>query len=214
MIFQKGVCDCIISIIILSFVCKYFNMKRVVIFASGDGSNTENMIHYFRNSKKILIQQVFCNKKGAGVFTRCERYGMRCEWVAPDVFFHSEKLLNALLEQTDFLVLAGFLLKIPRVIVKAFPNKIINLHPSLLPKYGGKGMYGMNVHNAVKKSGDLVTGITIHFVDECYDQGTIIFQASTHVNPQDSPKDIANKVHALEYKYFPRIVENIILQEN
>ena len=113
--------------------------------------------------------------------------------------------------EADFIVLAGFLLKIPEKVVKAFPSKIINIHPALLPKYGGKGMYGMHVHYAVNKNNETESGITIHFVNENYDEGAIIFQAKTSIIPEDSPEDIANKIHQLEYEHFPKVIENTIL---
>jgi phosphoribosylglycinamide formyltransferase-1 len=188
-------------------------MKRVIIFASGAGSNAENIIRYFQNSKKISVQKVFCNKKEAGVFNRCKKLAIDCEWFSREDFSHSNTILEILTNQTDFIVLAGFLWKIPEKIVTAFPNKIINIHPALLPKYGGKGMYGMHVHNAVKNSGDLETGITIHFVNERYDEGAVIFQAKTQLKVSDSPEDIAQKIHSLEYEYFPKLIEKTILKD-
>ena len=188
-------------------------MKRVIIFASGAGSNAENIIRYFQNSKKISVIKVFCNKKEAGVFNRCKKLAIDCEWFSREDFSYSNKILKALQKETDFIVLAGFLWKIPENIVTAFPNKIINIHPALLPKYGGKGMYGMHVHNAVKNSGDLETGITIHFVNEHYDEGGVIFQTKTQLKVSDSPEDIAQKIHILEYEYFPKLIEKTILKD-
>ena len=144
-------------------------MKRVVIFASGSGSNAENIINYFENSEKISVVKVYCNKKEAGVYNRCIKLNKNCEWFSREDFVQKNTLLNKLVKETDFLILAGFLWKIPEPIVNAFPNKIINIHPALLPKYGGKGMYGMHVHEAVKNNCDKETGITIHFVNERYD---------------------------------------------
>ena len=188
-------------------------MKRVVIFASGAGSNAENIIKYFENSSHVSVQKVFCNKKNAGVFDRCLHLNIACKWFSREEFSYSEVILNKLKAQADFIVLAGFLWKIPEPIVKAFPNKIINIHPALLPKYGGKGMYGMNVHKAVKDNLEKETGITIHFVNERYDEGAIIFQAKTKLETSDSPEDIAQKIHALEYKHFPKIIEETILKD-
>ena len=188
-------------------------MKRVVIFASGAGSNAENIIKYFKNSSHVSVQKVFCNKKNAGVFDRCLHLNIACEWFSREEFSYSEVILNKLKDQADFIVLAGFLWKIPEPMVKAFPNKIINIHPALLPKYGGKGMYGMNVHKAVKDNLEKETGITIHFVNEHYDEGAIIFQAKTELETSDSPEDIAQKIHALEYKHFPKIIEETILKD-
>jgi len=188
-------------------------MKRVIIFASGAGSNAENIIKYFQNSKKISVKKVFCNKKEAGVFNRCKKLDIDCELFSREDFSNSNKILKVLQKETDFIVLAGFLWKIPENIVAAFPNKIINIHPALLPKYGGKGMYGMHVHNAVKNSGDLETGITIHFVNEHYDEGGVIFQTKTQLKVSDSPEDIAQKIHILEYEYFPKLIEKTILKD-
>lgn len=188
-------------------------MKRVVIFASGTGSNAENIINHFKNSKNIRIEKVFCNKQNAGIFIRCRRLNIACELFSRQSFSDPNKLLKKLLKQTDYIVLAGFLWKIPEFIITAFPNKIINIHPSLLPKYGGKGMYGMNVHKAVKEGGEKETGITIHYVNNQYDEGAIIFQAKTQIKFSDSPEEIARQIHKLEANYFPEIIEKIILKD-
>ena len=188
-------------------------MKRVVIFASGSGSNAENIINYFQNSKKISVAKVYCNKKEAGVFKRCKKLNKDCEWFSREDFFKTNALLDKLIDETDYIILAGFLWKIPRSIVKAFPNRIINIHPALLPKYGGKGMYGMHVHEAVKTNGDNKTGITIHYVNEHYDEGAIIFQKETKLEIADTPEDIAQKIHALEYECFPKIIEKTIIND-
>ena len=137
----------------------------------------------------------------------------RSEWFSREDFFKKNTILDKLIEQTDFIVLAGFLWKIPEAIVKAFPNRIINIHPALLPNYGGKGMYGMHVHQAVKNNCDKETGITIHYVNEHYNKGAIIFQKETKLEITDSPEDIAQKIHALEYEYFPKIIEKTIIND-
>ena len=186
-------------------------MKRVIIFASGAGSNAENIIRYFQNSKKISVEKVFCNKKEAGVFNRCKKLAIDCEWFSREDFSYSNKILKALQKETDFIVLAGFLWKIPENIVAAFPNKIINIHPALLPKYGGKGMYGLHIHKAVKQNNEDETGITIHYVNENYDEGAIIFQAKTELNTQDTPETILEKIHILEQRHFPKVIEEVIL---
>ena len=129
-------------------------------------------------------------------------------------FYHDDTILNLLKEEADIIVLAGFLWRIPEKIVKAFPNKIINIHPALLPKYGGKGMYGMHVHEAVIENKEEETGITIHFVNENYDEGAIIFQKSTHLDATDTPEMVANKIHKLEYAHFPRVIEEVILKSS
>jgi len=188
-------------------------MKRVIILASGAGSNAENIINYFQNSTEISVVKVLCNKKEAGVFKRCKKLNKDCEWFSREDFFKKNTILDKLIEQTDFIVLAGFLWKIPEAIVKAFPNRIINIHPALLPNYGGKGMYGMHVHQAVKNNCDKETGITIHYVNEHYDKGAIIFQIKTKLEISDSPEDIAQKIHTLEYEYFPKIIKKTILKD-
>ncbi len=187
-------------------------MMRIVIFASGAGSNVENIAKYFVGSKKIVIQKVLCNKKEAGVFDRCKRLKIPCEWFSKEAFYDSDKLLNLLLKTADAIILAGFIWKVPETFIMAYPNKIINIHPSLLPKYGGKGMYGIHVHRSVKQNDEKETGITIHFVNNQYDQGAIIFQAKTLLQSTDSPEDIAKKIHALEAKYFPVVIENTLLK--
>lgn len=187
-------------------------MKRVVIFASGSGSNAENIINYFENSEKISVVKVYCNKKEAGVFNRCKRLKKDCEWFSREDFSQKNILLNKLEQEADFIILAGFLWKIPEPIVKAFPNKIINIHPALLPKFGGKGMYGMHVHEAVKAAGEKSSGITIHLVNEEFDKGEILFQASCELKESDSAVDIATKVQALEHKHFAKEVEKQILR--
>lgn len=185
-------------------------MKRIVIFASGSGTNAENIIKHFKNSKTAVITQVLCNNQCAKVFERCIPLKTNCLYFDRNDFMASNTVLNLLKKQADYIVLAGFLWKIPKSIVEAFPNKIINIHPALLPKYGGKGMYGMNVHKAVKQNNENETGITIHYVNENYDEGAIIFQAKTPILSTDTPENIAQKVHELEYKHFPKIIEQVI----
>jgi len=187
-------------------------MKKIAIFASGSGSNAENIISFFKTEKTAVVTKVFCNNPKAAVFERCKRLQVDAVLFSREDFFKSDTILNQLKGVADYIVLAGFLLKIPTNIIEAFPNKIINIHPALLPKYGGKGMYGMHVHNAVKENNESETGITIHFVNENYDEGAIIFQATTKLESSDSPEDIAQKIHALEYKHFPKIIESVVLQ--
>ncbi len=189
-------------------------MKRIVIFASGSGTNAENIIKTLQNTQSAVVTQVLCNNKNAKVFQRCIPLKTNCLYFDKNDFLHSDKILNILKNSADFIVLAGFLWKIPQKIVEAFPNKIVNIHPALLPKYGGKGMYGMNVHNAVKENNETETGITIHYVNKKYDDGAIIFQAKTDVLESDTPDTIAQKVHQLEYKYFPKVIESEILKLN
>ncbi|WP_159949553.1 phosphoribosylglycinamide formyltransferase [Polaribacter septentrionalilitoris] len=189
-------------------------MKRIVVFASGSGTNAENIIKYFNQTKTAVVTKVLCNNEHAKVFERCKNLNINCLHFKRSEFSSSNFVLNLLKEEADYIVLAGFLWKIPDVIVEAFPNKIINIHPALLPKYGGKGMYGMNVHKAVAENKETETGITIHYVNEHYDEGAIIFQAKTQLNDDDSPEKIAEKIHILEQQYFPRVIEEVILSEN
>jgi phosphoribosylglycinamide formyltransferase-1 len=189
-------------------------MKRIVIFASGSGTNAENIIKFFNHTKTAKVIQVLCNNEHAKVFERCKNLNINCLHFNREDFFTSDKILNLLKKEADIIILAGFLWKIPQKIVTAFPNKIINIHPALLPKYGGKGMYGMNVHKAVKENKEVETGITIHYVNENYDEGAIIFQAKTALIDADTPETIAEKIHILEQKFFPRIIESAILEIN
>lgn len=187
-------------------------MKRIILFASGSGSNVENIITYFRDSSKIKVSAVFTNKNTAPVIDRCKRLSIPVIYFNKTAFSDSKVILDFLESQKpDLIVLAGFLLKIPTNFVAAFPNKIINIHPALLPKYGGKGMYGIKVHEAVKENGENQTGITIHFVNENYDEGAIIHQAKTPVSSSDSVEQIAEKVHELEYAHFPKVLEKLLL---
>lgn len=190
------------------------DMKRIVIFASGSGSNAENIIQFFKNTKIAKVTTVLCNTENAKVFDRCKRLEVKCLHFNRSDFSTSDTILNLLKKEADFIILAGFLWKIPQPIIDNFPDKIINIHPALLPKYGGKGMYGMNVHTAVKENNETETGITIHFVNANYDEGAIIFQAKTALNQKDSPESIAQKIHLLEQKHFPKVIETIILKEH
>lgn len=186
-------------------------MKRLVILASGSGSNAENIINYFSGNSNVEIAAVLTNKQNAKVLDRCARLDV------PAVYFNkslysSPKFLDLLDGfNPDLIILAGFLWKIPTELVVKFPNKIINIHPALLPKYGGKGMYGSKVHEAVRENNESESGITIHYVNENYDEGAIIFQASTAIDPLDTAESIAQKVHQLEYENFPREIEKLLI---
>jgi phosphoribosylglycinamide formyltransferase-1 len=188
-------------------------MKRIVVFASGSGSNAENIINFFNHTKTARVTNVLCNNERAKVFNRCERLNIDASLIDKTAFDKEDTVLLFLQQEADFIILAGFLWKIPQKIVDAFPNKIINIHPALLPKYGGKGMYGMNVHKAVKENNEVETGITIHYVNEKYDDGAIIFQAKTAISNEDSPEIIADKIHVLEQQHFPKIIEEVILKD-
>jgi phosphoribosylglycinamide formyltransferase-1 len=189
-------------------------IKRIVLFASGSGTNAENIIRFFRQNPQVEVTNVFTNNPKAGVIDRIRPMKI------PTIVFDKEQLNSGALSQQlellnpDLIVLAGFLLKIPLDFTNAFRNKIINIHPSLLPKHGGKGMYGDRVHQSVKDAGDKETGISIHYVNENYDEGSIIFQAKVEVAEEDSISQIAHKVHQLEYKHFPEVIQKILFPKN
>lgn len=186
-------------------------MKRVVIFASGSGSNAENLIKFFHNSDNASVVQVLTNNPHAKVLDRCKKLNVSALSFNRIAFTKTEDVLNILKSSNpDLIILAGFLWKFPENILNQFPNKVINIHPALLPKYGGKGMYGMNVHEAVVKNKETETGITIHYVNENYDEGAIIFQAKCDVLPNDSAQDVASKIHKLEMEYFPKVVDQLL----
>ncbi len=185
-------------------------MKRIVIFASGSGTNAENISRFFKQSSLASVVHILTNNKDAKVIERAKNLNINSLSFNRSEFLSEEKVLKFLNEEADLIVLAGFLWRIPAHIVEAFPNKIINIHPALLPNYGGKGMYGMNVHKAVVANKESETGITIHYVNEHYDEGAIIFQAKTAISPSDTPEDVANKIHILEQKHFPKVIEDVI----
>jgi phosphoribosylglycinamide formyltransferase-1 len=186
-------------------------MKRIVIFASGSGSNAENLIKFFHNSDNASVIQILCNNPHAKVLDRAKRLNISALSFNKVAFTKTEDVLNILkASQPDLIVLAGFLWKFPENILNAFPNKVINVHPALLPKYGGKGMYGKHVHEAVVANNETKTGITIHYVNENYDEGAIIFQAECDVTPNDTADDVAAKIHELEMAHFPKVVEKLL----
>ncbi|MDF4220383.1 phosphoribosylglycinamide formyltransferase [Maribacter sp. M208] len=188
--------------------------KKIILFASGSGSNVENIANYFKLRKDVTICCVLTNKSDAKVIERCNRLEINALFFNRQAFTKSNFILDMLRSlKPDLIVLAGFLWKIPEAITNAFPNKIINIHPALLPKYGGKGMYGMHVHNAVKEAKETETGVTIHYVNAHYDEGAIIQQAKTVVDPKDSPEDIASKVHLLEYEFFPKVIDELLSKQ-
>ena len=188
--------------------------KNIAIFASGSGSNTENIIRYFRENEAIQVSLVLSNRSDAYVLERAHRLGVPCNVFPKEDWMAGDEILAVLQEyHIDFVVLAGFLVRVPDLLLHAYPNKIINIHPALLPKFGGKGMYGDRVHEAVVAAGEKKSGITIHYINERYDEGNIVFQAVCPVLPTDSPEDVAKKVHALEYEHFPRIIERVLCGE-
>jgi len=182
-------------------------MMRIAIFASGSGSNAENFHDFFENHPQIQIAKVYTNSTKAGVIQRCTRLGLPYS-VFSKAEMNDGTLLKLLKEdKIDAIVLAGFLLLIPPNLIEAFPDRIINIHPALLPHYGGKGMYGDRVHEAVIENGESRSGITIHLVNEEYDQGRYLAQIACGIGPKDDAQSLASKIHELEYEYFPRIVE-------
>jgi phosphoribosylglycinamide formyltransferase 1 len=190
-------------------------MTRIAIFASGAGSNAAKIIEYFKDHQKTGITLVACNNPSAGVLQIAARENIPTLIIEKEQFFRGDGYVPFLKnKQIDFIVLAGFLWKIPSTILAAYPNSIINIHPALLPKYGGKGMYGLNVHSAVLNAGDKVSGITIHYVDEQYDNGDIIFQDKCEVLPSDTPESLAEKIHRLEHQHFPRVIDQVVSLRN
>ncbi|WP_298901287.1 phosphoribosylglycinamide formyltransferase [uncultured Psychroserpens sp.] len=189
-------------------------MKRIVIFASGGGTNAENLIKFFHNRENASVIQVLTNNPHAKVLDRAKKLKISALSFNRVALTRTNDVLNILKSsQPDLIILAGFLWKFPEHILREFPNKVINIHPALLPKYGGKGMYGMHVHEAVVANKEKETGITIHYVNEHYDEGAIIFQAKCDVNTSDSALDVAKKIHELEMIHFPKVVEKLLIPE-
>ena len=196
-----------------SFFCRIeicLNMKKIVIFASGSGTNAENIIKHFKNSSIGTVVSVFTNNPKAYVIERAKNFQVPTEIFTKQELIESKVLQKINAIQPDLIVLAGFLLKFPQSIVETYSNKIINIHPALLPKYGGKGMYGMNVHKAIVENKEKETGITIHFVNENYDEGNIIFQKKVALLITDTPVVVAEKIHELEQQYFPKVIEDLL----
>ena len=186
-------------------------MKKIAIFASGAGTNAQNIIEYFADNNYIQVCRIYSNNEDAFVLTRAKNFGIPTFTFNRNEFLKTDNILNQLeKDETDLIVLAGFLWLIPKNILVNFTNRIINIHPALLPSYGGKGMYGMIVHEAVIKAGDKESGISIHFVNEKYDDGEIIFQARCKIDEKDTPESLASKIHALEYKHFPQVIEDFL----
>lgn len=183
---------------------------RIALFASGSGTNVENIANYFNGRTTAKPVCVLCNKPDAFVLERAKRLNLDSMTFNRAEFNDGKKIIEYLSKHDiDFIVLAGFLWLVPEYLINKYPGRIVNIHPALLPKFGGKGMYGMHVHEAVKQSGENETGITIHLIDGNYDKGNTVFQAKVEVEPTDSPDDIANKVHKLEYEYYPKVIEEI-----
>lgn len=182
--------------------------KKIIILASGGGTNAENIIRFFKKIPEINVHSVLCNRKNAGVYARVSKLEKPC--ISFDANSATALLDYCLEHEIDLIVLAGYLKKIPQNLIDRFPNKIINIHPSLLPQFGGKGMYGMHVHNAVFEAGSLESGMTIHYVNAHYDEGGIIEQFKVVLSPEDTPETIASKVQALEYQHYPKVIQRLL----
>ena len=186
-------------------------MIDIAIFASGSGSNAENIADYFRSSADIQVSLIISNKRDAYVHERARKLGIPSLTFSKEAFDEGTPLLETLRAyHTDFIVLAGFLLKVSQPLLDAYPNRIVNIHPALLPAYGGRGMYGERVHRAVVDAGETASGITIHYVNAHYDEGHIIFQATCKVEADDTPDDVAGKVHLLEYAHYPEVIASLV----
>jgi phosphoribosylglycinamide formyltransferase-1 len=188
-------------------------MNRIAIFASGSGTNAENLIRYFRPHPSVEVEFVLTNRPGSGVIERARALEVEAVVFNREQFYQTDEI-TALLQGRgiDFVVLAGFLWLVPSSLLKAYEGRVVNIHPALLPNYGGKGMYGHYVHQAVIDSGDTRSGITIHHVNQAYDEGDIIFQAFCPVEKGDTPESLAARIHGLEYEHFPRVVERLLDQ--
>jgi phosphoribosylglycinamide formyltransferase-1 len=184
---------------------------QVAIFVSGAGSNAQKLIDHFRHHSLIKIALIVCNKPGAGVLTIAQKENIPTLLIEKETFFRGNAYVDEIKQhKVDFIVLAGFLWKVPVALIKAFPQGIINIHPALLPNYGGKGMYGRFVHEAVIEAKEKESGISIHYVDELYDHGQLIFQARCTIEANDTADSLAQKIHALEHEHYPIIVEKVI----
>jgi len=188
-------------------------MKKIAIFASGSGSNAENIANYFAGKPDVTVSCILCNNPKAFVIKRAEKLNIPFFIFNRGDFYNSTKILDYLKDNDiDFVVLAGFLWLIPENLVKQYPGKIVNIHPALLPNYGGKGMYGMKVHESVIENKESKSGISIHLVNDKYDEGSIVFQAECKIEEGETPESLAAKVHELEYKHFPEVIEKLVKQ--
>jgi len=189
-------------------------MRKIVIFASGTGSNARKIVEYFKKHPTISVEMILSNNAQAGVLEMAQSHKIPTRVFSREEFKKSETILNLLKKiNPDLIALAGFLWLVPKNLVQAFPNKIVNIHPALLHKFGGKGMYGMHVHKAVHEAGEKESGPTIHYVNEHFDEGEIIFQARVGLTPEDSPADIGTKVLQLEHEHFPKVIERLLGKE-
>ena len=187
------------------------NMKNIAIFASGNGSNAETIIRYFENRSDVRVALILSNNKNAKVLDRASVFNIEAVTFSKDEFYKSVEILKILKQhKITLIVLAGFLWLIPDFLLNEFPDRIINIHPALLPMFGGKGMFGMHVHTSVINNGESMSGITIHFVNEVYDEGKIIYQATCPVEPGETPETLAQKIHVLEHKFFPETIDKVL----
>jgi len=188
-------------------------MKNIAIFASGSGTNAEKIIRYFKRHKLVKVAVVLSNKTDAGVHARAQNLGVPSFSFTNAEFREGTKILSKLAEyEVCFIALAGYLPLVSPVLIDAFKGQMVNIHPALLPEFGGKGMYGHHVHEAVIASGKTLSGITIHYVNENYDEGAIIFQATVHLKPSETAETLEAKIHRLEYQYYPKIIEEILTE--
>ena len=188
------------------------NTKKIIVFASGSGSNFEEICKYFKDKKEISIDLLICNNSKAKALNKAKKYGVKTLLISRSSFYERDAALNAILKiSPDLIVLAGFLWKMPTKIIDHFPNKILNIHPALLPDYGGKGMYGMNIHNAIIENKEKESGITVHYVNKNYDEGRILFQKAIAINEKESSESLSKKVLKLEHSYFSKIIEKTLI---
>lgn len=186
-------------------------MKNIAIFASGNGTNAEKIINYLKDKNKVRVALVVSNKKDAYVLTRAKDYGIPTLVLTREKFYDTQEIVSNLnAYNIDLIVLAGFLWLVPDYLIRAFPEKMVNIHPALLPKFGGKGMYGKYVHQAVIDAGEKESGITIHYVNERYDEGEIIFQARCEIAENDTPETLAERIHQIEHRNYPMVIERLL----
>jgi phosphoribosylglycinamide formyltransferase 1 len=196
----------------MSFTHELNEPKKIAVFASGAGTNALKIIQYFKSSAAGRVGLVVCNKPGAGVLEKAAREGVPVLMIEKERFFRGDAYVPELRAAgIDLIVLAGFLWKVPKALIKEYERRILNIHPALLPKFGGKGMYGQYVHEAVLQAGEVESGITIHFVDEHYDQGDIVFQTGLPLLESDTPETLAERIHQLEHAHYPRVIEEVLL---
>ncbi|TRO67450.1 phosphoribosylglycinamide formyltransferase [Christiangramia sabulilitoris] len=189
--------------------------NKIIIFASGSGTNAENIIKFFQKSDNTEVVAVFSNRRSAGALKKAHNHNVKALLFDKEAFYQSNDVLNIIKDiNPDLIVLAGFLWLFPSKIIKEFPDRVINIHPALLPKFGGKGMYGSKVHEAVIADKEKESGISIHYVNEKYDDGQIIFQATTPVDENDTAESLASKIHELEYRHFPEVIQQILEKNN